>query len=186
MSDLFPFTASNGLKVDAIGAEGRRHPRRLGDAVLRVDEFDAAREYFLAERDAELGRWRSKEHPEYVVYPEAEDADTIRVLFEPGGGVGNYHRSWLDGVVDVDGWAIASVVREYFAAHPEPKPWHEAKNGEIWRVTLAGREYARSVHRRIHQPNTFVDPVGREPSFPVDDPRITSGRRIWPEGGDES
>jgi hypothetical protein len=146
------------------------------------------REFFQHERDIELGRWRSNADPGFVVYADEEDADTIKVLWEPGGGVGEYHRSWTDEVVDVDGWAIARVVREFFAAHPEPKPWESAKPGEVWRLTAEGkeREYATIMGRA-----TFPHPVDHlyfMPTTDVSAPKlgakatvISAGRRLYPE-----
>src|SRR5690606_17981070 len=72
------FTASNGWAV-YVGTNGEivvGEPSLVSDpstddraALFLPSQVDALREFFRAEGDAELGRWRWPEHPEYVVYP---------------------------------------------------------------------------------------------------------------------
>ena len=91
----------------------------------------AAREYFQAERDEQLGRWRDPENPDIVVYAlNMEDGEDrcIRLLNELSGA------TWLDwGRV-----ALPGPARRYFAAHAdvEPRPPFAAyvdKNGSaVW------------------------------------------------------
>lgn len=176
------FTASNGIHV------------WLDDNVLYFDRPDdiipsederavAVREFFLAERDAELGRWRHPELTNYVVYPEEEDPDTIRVLFEPGGGSSDYKRGWTDGVTNPDTWDIARVVRDYFAAHPEPapRPWEDAQPGEVWALTtpaLGERAYEATrdgAHVRFF---LITDEEIRSGLFSFEK-QITGGRLVW-------
>src|SRR5699024_6075538 len=79
------FNASNGHKIV------RQHDDRLAifdprgtiDRGVRASLTAALREYFTAERDAELGRWRDEESPDYVVYPAR--AGSIIILHEPTG-----------------------------------------------------------------------------------------------------
>jgi len=78
--------------------------------------------------------------------------------------------------------AHEDALREYFAN--EPKPWHDAKPGEVWVLSIEGRPEG---------PYTIWDNglgemcayVGDAHGWPVTDPAITAGRRIWPEA-DES
>ena len=133
----------------------------------------AAREYFQAERDEQLGRWRDPENPDIVVYAlNMEDGEDrcIRLLNELSGA------TWLDwGRVAYSGSGL-----RYFAAHPEPKPWHAARPDcdEIWVLTIHGCE----------QP-VYVTEFGGEPAFQVPGGEtmslshgsITAGHRIWPE-----
>ena len=93
--------------------------------------FDAA-EWFQAERDAALGRWRSRSNPDWVVYPQ-ESPLQVRVVHERTG------RGYLYDVDEPDRFKSAAVsaqvALEYFGAHPVRQPWHDAKPGEFWRVT---------------------------------------------------
>ncbi len=186
------FTASNGATVEEIetGSDGTRllvwapYPyndvERSGGsttAYLIDDQRDALREFFQAERDAELGRWRHPELTDFVVYPDEDDMNTIRVMFEPGGGISDYKREWIDGVTDPDGWNIARVVRDYFDAHPVRKPWENAKPGEVWLLDLtASGESAWFVNGDYFQDTkTLANRHKGDKSF-------RAGRRIWPEG----
>ena len=85
------------------------------DIALTTADFKALREYFQAERDEELGRWRDTENPNIVVYAlsmmDGEDR-CIRLLNELSGA------TWLDwGRV-----ALPGPASRYFEAHPEPEP----------------------------------------------------------------
>ena len=94
-----------------------------------------------AERDAALGRWRSVEHPDWVVY--LADNGLARVVNELTGLPETLLHKRPGSSSDTS--VGASVAREYFAAHPvpEPKPWEQAKPHEVWVLTfLSGLEYA--------------------------------------------
>ena len=85
------------------------------DIALTTADFKALREYFQAERDEELGRWRDTENPNIVVYAlsmmDGEDR-CIRLLNELSGA------TWLDwGRV-----ALPGPASRYFEAPPEPEP----------------------------------------------------------------
>lgn len=70
------------------------------------------------------------------------------------------------------------ALREFFAAHPEPKPWHEAKPGEVWELTHDGNLGAWHVNgggKEFFAPGALLD---------IDNEDITAGRRIWPEVSD--
>ena len=143
-------------------------------AHLIDDQVGALREFFLAERDQELGRWRSNIHPDVVAYPLSEDL--VRVFTEVTGnalGVSRGERdSWSEPGEQVE--MLNSVGDEYFAAHPAPKPWHDAKPGEVWVLEMDGEERAFMLDSVDH-----FDHYGSY--YEKDDPRITEGRRIWPE-----
>jgi len=168
------FTASNGITVERwrVGAD---LTVRLGNGLIPTSESaDALREFFQHERDTELGRWRFPENPDYVVYPEGE---AVRIVRERPFHVWYpVHRGTTS---DSEQFRAA---RAYFDAHPVRKPWHDAKPGEIWVLSVDGRDVP-----------CRVTPTG--PDFePLEDPdwatiargsdRITSARRIWPEGGE--
>lgn len=86
--------------------------------------------------------------------------------------------SWLDPRQ----WAAA---REYFAAHPEPKPWRDAQPGEVWLLNFTGFETVASpwtVRPGQMSADTaeFVYPQNGN-TIELDDPEIVEARRIWPE-----
>lgn len=67
------------------------------------------------------------------------------------------------------------ALREYFAQ--EPKPWEEAKAGEVWALTIGGDEAAFTFSEGEFWPQyRKAVPLGL---FELQ--AITAGRRIWPE-----
>lgn len=167
------FTASNGgtIDIDAgalkVACSGNAHP---SGHHLSPSETQTLREFFCAERDEELGRWRWPENPRYVVYPMEGDGQ-FRVMDETTGDTWTYVWSAIKDDPQFDGpWDAA---RAYFEAHPERKPWHDAKPGEVWILTTAvGHERAVVVGD---------DGVLSVNGAPVALSRFESGRRIWPE-----
>lgn len=131
--------------------------------------WTALAEHFQAARDTELGRWRWPEYPEYVVYPEA-DPDSVLVFDEATGA------NWkVDRALNQAGNYLHAAARAYWAAHPEPKPWHSAKPGEVWDIVTrrddAGRAYVLTSgafmlpHESFYYPKdiqsaTLVLPLG--------------------------
>ena len=146
------------------------------DIALTTANFETLRAFFQAERDEELGRWRDPENPDCICYPVAGDPDDIWVVYE-GSGLA-YMRERNQAFYA--GNKFSEVARRYFAAHPEPKPWHAARPDcdEIWVLTIHGCE----------QP-VYVTEFGGEPTFQVPGGEtmslshgsITAGHRIWPE-----
>ena len=148
------------------------------------DTTNALREYFQAERDDALGRWRDTENPNIVVYP-------IPAMNDQGDGYGRAvwvldEAEMVSRTVLDDRHSHSSASR-YFAAHPqpqpEPKPWLEAKPGEVWALTYAGIEetawvadFTWGAPPRFRQFKNLLNPIF------TNDKHITAGRRIWPEG----
>ena len=135
------FVASNGVEVRRIGGYGGI----WWDKVSPEKEEVALREFFLHERDTELGRWRDPDSPYLVVYPTGEP-DIVKVLHEQAGMSWEikpeskaYSTSTLHDVV------VAG--RHYFAAHPEPKPWMDVPDG-IYAVTPEVHPYERLIQKR--------------------------------------
>lgn len=98
----------------------------------REAAFDAE-EYFQHRRDVELGRWRSRLNPGYVVYPRE---DYIRVFDEAESTIDTY---WRDDR-SLPRNASGDVTGEYFASHPEHQPWHDAQAGQFWAVQHMGMQ----------------------------------------------
>jgi hypothetical protein len=173
------FTASNGVEitVDEDGDYTFTGGERAADRwVVRPGGANetALREFFQAERDAELGRWRWSEHPEYVVYrvPEHDDDDgrSVRIMRETDGFCCSAWERLGDGDIE-----FFHAARAYFDAHPVPRPWENAKPGEVWVLTGAG-----GVEQPWRRDNGFwlsCTTGARK----YDAERATSGRRIWPE-----
>ncbi len=141
MSDTF--TARNGRKIecDPVRDETRvvenQNNMLENFDYLNSRDMDALREFFLHERDKELGRWRWPENPDYVVYPSEvyltpPDAGLVTVFNERTGQASHCRRE-----SDGSSGHFSLAARAYFAAHPEPRPWHDAKPGELWSVTVS-------------------------------------------------
>lgn len=171
------FTASNGVKItrngDALsmvtppdGYYGERAVALTSEATAALADF------FRAEEDERLGRWRWPENPNWVCYPtafgevvvfdESDPAKDSRVLSR-GGDTWPHFRPAADA---------------YFDAHPEPKPWHEAKPWETWLITFDGAQEAVT----LDEDREFRDRNAPHNGWAhITDPSITAGRRLWPE-----
>lgn len=169
------YTASNGTRVrlDEAGDLDISSPSGwvgiCGGHVLV-----ALREFFQHERDEELGRWRWPENAHFVVYAEDDgvhnvvNENTGLSLMATRGGVKNHDDQHAD------------AARAYFEAHPERKPWEDAKTGEVWALKTAdGREEAYAVMWVRESDVVFENNNWR---YPLDSDQVKSARRIWPEG----
>ena len=163
---------NDDIGLMCISEEFSNHAPR--ETYLIQSQYEAARAFFQAERDEQLGRWRDPKHPDLVCYDRGDD--TVYVLNERTGFT--YARTRSDIIDGSDQYDF--VAKCYFQAHPEPKPWHAARPDcdEIWVLTIHGCE----------QP-VYVTEFGGEPAFQVPGGEtmslshgaITAGRRIWPE-----
>ena len=173
------FTATNGIlftitEDGVLRWEGGYDPRRVTDAL---------REYFQRERDTQLGRWRDPQNPDIVCYPVVGDLDAVWVVYEGDGS--RYHATRTDWE-RIRPHYVSETARRYFQAHPEPKPrpWEEAKPGEIWEIGLL--ELGPSAC--LVTEGDFVE-ISKRFEVAIGSSLIESGRRIWPtdaEGdGDE-
>lgn len=182
------FTASNGIGVEIndeeqiVFAVGNRP---ITPIWTNSSELKALREFFRAEEDERLGRWRYPGDPDFVVYG-LDGEQAVRVIRESTAVSFDYlrdeHRSSIPN-------AFAAAAYAYFDAHPERKPWHDAKPGETWRLTVNDRIPLEidltfnviGVEGVI--PSRFARPQvgGEQMEYPLDSPAITAGRRIWPE-----
>ena len=162
------YTASNGVGLTIT----RDRTVRWRPGIPPDLVSSAWREYFQAERDEDLCRWRDPQNPDMVCYPVAGDPDDVRVVNEGSGS--RYY-------VNRTGWELtlphyaSETAGRYFAAHPEPKPWDAAQPDEIWVLTING--YSAPYLRNWCETWTNSTSV-----ISVGDGTITAGRRIWPEG----
>lgn len=187
------FTASNGVSITIettnagtylVGKKDREVPTRgvYADthATGSVEGIAALREFFRAEEDERLGRWRDPRHPEFVVRIEPDyDGDWI-VTNEATA-----ERAWISSDEDVASWSYknepgADAIREireaFLASRVELKPWYDAQPGEVWLLNIDGEDVAaiRDVDEDFVTHRAGYRVVRNSES-------IAAGRRIWPE-----
>ena len=177
------FTATNGIRIDSyVGLDAKQYMvGRFGENPITGTTFthvtasaegiEALREFFRHEEDERLSRWRSNVDTDIVGY--AVDDASIRLVDEAThGNTSMFYRTDTDGL-----GPLSKAAREYFDAHPEPKPWDDGRFGEVWILTdEAG----------VQMPATFQAPGswmfhGSMSSRFRDGLSITAGRKIWPE-----
>lgn len=182
------FTASNGGTVELRGS-GRlaitdHNPEQVSEHVRTISrtsyldptQADAIREFFLHERDKELGRWRWPENPDLVVYQRTPEI--AAVLHEPSGQILPVRAGEYPG----EETGFSGAANAYFAAHPEPKPWHDAQVGEVWVVKIQTGPAIDEIACIVVEKGDalmFEDPVD-EVYIRVTG-EILDARRIWPE-----
>ena len=169
------YTASNGVGLTI--TRDRTVRWRPGIPANLVSS--ALREYFQAERDEELGRWRDPENPDMVCYPIAYDTDAVLVMYE--GDRTRYYTTrstWKD----VTPYYVSETAGRYFAAHPEPKPWEGAEPGEFWILTVDEKTNPYKIWTDTQRVRRFERVERPYTAISLNDPRITAGRRVWPEG----
>lgn len=174
------FTASNGIKVwrDILGGfqtdvsrQPLITPRQVAQAIS---------EFAQHERDQELGRWRWPENPDYVVYPPSVRDLRVGVVYEPDGRRFCFSRE----LADRDGTNWGRCASAYFKAHLEPKPWHDARNGQLWLIRFDDAT-SKNVSCLVKNSRFIYNDPCCEGSVELDNPHIVAGRRVWPEGDDE-
>lgn len=174
--DTSGFTASNGIPV-TLTDDGRliveNSDHTYPATIAAGDHVDAIREFFRHEEDERLGRWRWPENPDYVVYP---DGTSRRVVKESNGtslSVSLHDRKVMETYLD----SYVGAARSYDDAHPEPKPWHDAKPWETWLLTIDGEERAVT----LDEDREFRVPGDRGRWTFIKADSITAGRKLWPE-----
>ena len=177
------FEASNGITVtltDSAQLRVENADRTEGAVVAEGDYTDALREFFRAEEDERLGRWRRGDH---VVYPGLSTDEYIFVLDEATGESDEIRAEYLRGET-TDDPSLHEIDRTallYLLSKPASKPWHDAKEGELWALTIDGAEDIYVIVRteeagfRMFPARSTAFRPGAFPS------EVTAGRRIWPE-----
>lgn len=159
------FTASNGIEVFR-GCQFWF----VGKAALSDKSMDALREYFRDERDKELGLWRSRKDPNFIVVPDNLKYE-VTVIDEQSG-----MKQWVTrGGGDGAERSFVVIAEEYFAEHPEKKPWHDAKPGEVWDLTTT------HIPNKVTAWSTFDGVFMDSAQNRVMGADILEARRIWPE-----
>lgn len=165
------FIASNGIQVGA-GHTFARFDDGGENTIfyIGIENMVALKDLFRHEEDERLSRWRSKVDPDIVGY--AVDDASIRLVDEAThGNTSMFYRTDPDGL-----GPLSKAAREYFDAHPEPKPWDSAEPGEYWALTVGGDEglFKLTVDGWKHEGKARHPLASWKGS-------ITAGRRIWPE-----
>ena len=169
MNDYFQFTALDGSTHFIWG------------------DPDKVRAFFQAERDEELGRWRDPDIPDWITY-QADNEDAVYVFDEREGGPSQYwtRRNVESRDLVYTGYpASYYAARRYFQAHPEPKPWEGAQPGEFWILTVGEKTNPYKIWTDTQRVRWFERVERPYTAISLNDPRITAGRRVWPEGEDK-
>ena len=184
------FTASNGITVfvrDGGTVQFKHGTREESCGTLQVfpqsEWGQTLREFFRAEEDERRGRWRWPENPDYVVYLDDGDAMVMSEA-DPRRSPDRIPRRYLDDPKGSLGWGEFAA-RAYFDAHPELKPWHTARAGEVWALTVHGVEAAFLRIDGDRGAWAVYDPAAWSPLLALNAYGITDGRRIWPEASSD-
>lgn len=124
---------------------------------------DALRKFFLHEQ----GIWVDEPTGALVLLNEGVGKPRYVSIFRNGLMYGSHERD--------NPWTGThhEIADRFFAAHPEPKPWHDAKPGEVWEVeNVTGsprNAWALDSGAFMYEDESWVTRDS-----------IVSARRIWP------
>lgn len=188
MTDIF--TATNGTRIRS---RGFPHPIEVDDSTFGWQPLkhyvggsmmdNAMAEWYQHRRDVELGRWRDEHDPDMVVYPDVPYVTGIPRIAVLDERKPDQVHTFSEGSARAREGSRAEVARRYFAAHPEPKPWHDAKANEAWVITTSEGEQQAAY--TIGERNGGVHFETPSFVFELDDPQIVHAVRLWPEGDDD-
>ena len=161
--DTFNTSNGNQVRMRETGVLGVSVAKNsLHDWCIGLDGVVDLREFFQAERDEELGRWRFNAY--LVVYPAVNhqprnNARSVNVFDERTGRLHMRHEGQV--AHRETNPAFSEAAFSYFAAHPEPKPWHDAKLGELWEVSISASGFNLNIPCREPLPmQVMVDDSG--------------------------
>jgi hypothetical protein len=154
------YTASNGVTVYPLERGLTFRFPDIGQSKwgINQEKVEALREFFRAEEDERLGRWRWPKNAGYIVYPDARYPHLVSVIDESTGL--REVRSKSKAGHKRDNFERAAAA--YFDAHPEPKPkpWADAEYGDVWRFRT-GDDRRHALAWRAHVSWDLIDPRGR-------------------------
>ena len=171
---------NDDIGLMCISEEFSNHAPR--ETYLIQSQYEAARAFFQAERDDALGRWRDPENLDYVVYLDETSPNWVLVLDESTGGTDAVFKQPPKPIEDD---VFIRVADGYFAAHPEPKPWEDAQPGEFWILTVDEKTDPYKIWTDTQRVRRFERVERPYTTICLNDPRITAGHRVWPEGEDK-
>lgn len=142
---------------------------------LSSREVSALREFFQHERDEALGRWRWPEHPHFIVHPG--DRGYVSAIDESTGAWATASRA--EGYINTGHGTIWNAIAAYFEAHPEQKPWMDARLGDVWVISVEGEENI-VVHAvaALFGAVEFKTVGGRKVN--MNNSTFTGFRKLWP------
>lgn len=148
---------------------------------LNPDSAMDAEEFFQAKHDEDLGRWRYPSDPEWVVRDGGVShvGRVAIVLNERTFEQTTFTRSSATGESAKHGAA-----RAYFEAHPERKPWHDAKVGQVWAIRMDPEAPEFAVHVVAGMRGPRFQTAGEASMITLDYSGIVSARLVFDE--DES
>ena len=113
-----------------------------------------------------------------IAYHGPEAGRVVRVLDESNG----FSQLYAERVITEYFGDGADAARAYFAAHPEPKLWHDAKIGEVWILDFASQTRPAIVVEDNGAPWFMVaDDIDTPSRFRLSSDSFTEARRIFPE-----
>lgn len=168
------FIASNGVEIryDEYGILSVTTDEETSRQ-SRVAAHTARQEFYRSLEDTRLGRWRDRENPDLVIYQILDDPNMVTVLNETTGATSNHPRGTPFQSVH------ALAARRWFAPHPEPKPWDDAQEGDIWALKRRGEIYRAYYAAARESGPLFSCPSGDGyRSYLASE--FTDGHKIWP------
>lgn len=175
------FEASNGVEVWRDKKDSLMTNNWVSSDSVGTEDAEALREYFQHERDEELGHWRDPNTPGYIVHPDPLIPRLVTVLHEKSWQVLRIYEKPTHRTIESKRWIEATAAAQaYFEANPEPRPWNDAKVGEVWILTQGDNNEVRAWNRvdggQWHSSDNRWWLIEDE-----DIAAITAGRRIYPE-----
>lgn len=173
------FKAASGRAVN-VAADGSLMFGRVNGYLSKEAAYDAE-EYFRAKHDEELGRWRWPINPHWIAMEGNRNRDgrrTVALFNEQTFESCLVNDRVLESSIDD---ASHRAGRAFFEAHPELKPWHDAKAGEFWSVHHVGIETCRVDDVNGTLRFVGVDSHGLSVSMPITHHSITAAVRMIAE-----
>lgn len=133
----------------------------------------AIEEFYRDRYDKLIGRWRDPVKNDFVVYWQIkDDVAEIRSIFNEATGE---NHAYLLARWEAELMPAETIEGRFYDAHPipkpEPKPWHEAKFGEVWIVDGVPRSVTNPLPGS-GSPVRFADVNSRELAIDVMSPLI--------------
>lgn len=165
------FTASNGEGVGLADVGGGAW---VDGVYIREQGVKALREFFQAERDEQNGVWRESPDSKFVVQLLDKTSGTskrsVQVFDETSGAVHHIYEGF-----DYPASKCRAAAQAWFKAHPVRKPWHDAKQGEVWLLDITGRD--EGIPAVVNRADRFATGVEL---LPIDGAEILNATRIYP------